>query len=422
LRILFCPTHYLYDDTREGSELGWAYNIADRIGSELPASVVITGRSMVQTRPYRIVELTPRETRINFGLLYALTFSARYTIAAIRTLEREQFDLVHHVLPFAVGKTHNVAAMRNRATTPYVIGPVQAPLDIRDTDIDPKDLRSFTASGGVGPTSLRRAITGPIGSFGSDVIAPLVFSRLSHRTIARASAVVAVNEEAREFVVRNGASPERVVVIPPGIDTRRFGRTPASRTRNSNATIVCVSRLMKRKNVDVVIRAFAKVVSKVPTARLRIVGDGPERELLTSLTNRLGLEEKVTFTGFIPNARVHEEYQHGDIFVNASAAEGFATTCLEALASGLPVVSTRVGGFVNAVQDDQNGYLVEADAGEIAARLETLLEDAALVEELSGRARQLAEQKFDWDTAVIPRYRDLYDRVIQEHSQVRPTS
>jgi glycosyltransferase involved in cell wall biosynthesis len=417
LRILFCPTHYLYDDAREGSELAWAYNIADRIGRECPGSVVITGKSSVRARPYRIIELTPWETRLNFGLLSAFAFNARYTLAALRALQLERFDLVHHVLPFAIGKTHNVAALRHRGTTPYVIGPVQPPLKVPDSDVDPNDLRIFTLRDPAGVPSLRKAIGSPIRSLASDVIAPVLFSGLSRRTIARASAVITVNEEAAEFVVRNGASPERVVVIPPGVDTRRFRSASARKTQSTNVNLLCVSRLLRRKNIDVVIEALANVVENEPQVRLRIVGDGPERKTLKSLTKRLGLEGKVTFAGFVPNAAVHEEYSQADVFVNASAAEGFATTCLEALASGLPVVSTRVGGFANAIKDGENGYLItDADPSDLAARLRRLVADPTLVAVLSARARDLAERTFDWDKAVIPQYLELYSRVIRERT------
>lgn len=86
MRILFCPAHYVYDESREGSELSWAYNIADRIGSLFSSSVVVTGRSTVGARRYRIVEVTPEETRVNFGLTHAFGFNARYTLAAFRAL------------------------------------------------------------------------------------------------------------------------------------------------------------------------------------------------------------------------------------------------------------------------------------------------------------------------------------------------
>jgi glycosyltransferase involved in cell wall biosynthesis len=417
MRILFCPAHYLYDDFLEGSELSWAYNIADRISSVFAASVVITGRSTVGPRPYRIIELTPGQTRLNFGPAHAVAFNARYTLATFRALHQSRFDVVHHVLPFALGRTYNLATLRHGVATPFVIGPIQPRLSIRDTDVDPADL-SAHLSRGVSTISLPRRLTVSTAGLVSDVVAPAV-SGISARTVRRAAAVVAVNTDARDLLIRSGAPPSRVIVIPPGIDANRFRPSTPIRGRSRGLELLSVSRLLRRKNLDVVIRAFAKVLEVAPQTTLRIVGDGPQRQALTALARGLGVGDKVTFTGFVPNAKVHREYHQADVFVNASAAEGFATTCLEALASGLPVVSTRVGGFGDAVRNDWNGYVLHAaDVDELAATLSRLVEHPTLVARLSGQARQMAERDFDWDTAVIPRYLQLYTRVTRGHEGV----
>lgn len=423
MRVLFCPTHYVYDDSREGSELSWAYNIADRIGSVYQTSVVVTGRSTVGLRPYRIVEVDPDEDRVNFGLAHAFMFNTRYTIAALRALHRGHYDVVHHVLPFAIGRTYNVAALRHGSTTPFVIGPVQPPVAVRDPDVDPTDFKSHRSQGRTGLASLRRSATYTFGAFVSDVLAPVTFSRLSARTVSRATAVVAVNNEARALLIASGASPSRVVVIPPGIDTNRFQPLPPSVSRPGRLELLAASQLVKRKNVDLIIRAFAQLAETAPHAKLRIVGDGPEREALMRMTHILGLGGKVTFTGFVPHAAVHEEYQRADIFVNASSWEGFATSCLEALSSGLPVVSTRVGGFADAVEDARTGYLIEGrDSLEFATVMQRFLQNPTLIGEQAARARELAEREFDWARAVIPRYMQVYDQAIRERAQSRLTN
>lgn len=417
MRILFCPAHYVYDPSA-GSELSWAYNIVDRVASRLPASLVVTGKSKVDGKPYRVVELTPRETAVNFGLTNAFAFNTKYTVATFRELRRTRFDVVHHVLPFAIGKTYNLAALWHGTRTPFVIGPVQPPLEEPDTDVDARDLRWHAFDGGERSSMLRRGVAGRAARIASNVIAPLALAPLSSRTIARAAAIVAVNEHARKLLVESGAPHDRVTVIPPGIDTERFASTGRREESASTVDILTVSRLMKRKNVDVVLRAFSQVALSAPRVRLRIVGDGPERPALMQLGDALGLRTKVTFTGAIPNATVHDEYRRAHVFVNASASEGFATTCLEALASGLPIVSTKVGGFVDVVEHERNGYLVSSPTiDELAAALRRLVEDPALVATMSSRARQDA-QRFDWDTGVVPRYIELYEHVALERAGV----
>lgn len=415
MRVLFCPAHYVYDDSREGSELSWAYNIADRIGSVFSGSVVVTGKSTVGARPYRIIEVTPQETRVNFGLVHAFRFNARYTRAAFRAMREGRFDVVHHVLPFAIGKTYNVAALRHGAEIPFVIGPVQPPVAVRDAEVDPTDFKSYSSERRTGLASLRRSVGHTLDEFASDVLAPFAFSGLSARTVRRAATVVAVNDEAKDLLLGTGVAPSKVAVIPPGIDTSRFHPAKRGRRGASGLNVLAVSQLVKRKNVDVVIRAFAKVAEGAPHARLRIVGEGPERSALASLTHHLGIHERVTFTGFVRHAEVHEKYRRADIFVNASSWEGFATSSLEALASGLPVISTPVGGFADAIEDGRTGYLVtRPDPGELAAALHRLIENPERIADQSVRARELAERRFDWTTAVIPRYLEVYENVIRE--------
>ena len=417
MRILFCPAHYVYDDTREGSELAWSYNIADRISSIFPDSVVVTGRSTVGSRRYRIVEVTPGETRLNFGLRHALAFNTRYTLAAFRGLRSDRFDIVHHVLPFALGRTYNFAVLRHGSRTPFVIGPVQSPLTVRDTDVEPTDLRSYGSQDESRLASLERLAGRTFGAFLSAVAAPLLLSRVSARTLSGAAAVVAVNEQTRVGLIEIGVCPERVVVISPGVDSQRFQPATSSATDPAGVVVLSVSNLVNRKNVDVIIQAFAKVLTAAPLTRLRIVGDGPQRAALDNLARALGVRESITFTGSIPHATVHEEYRRADVFVNASAAEGFSTTCLEALASGLPVLSTKVGGFADVVEDHRNGYLIDrADSAELAAKLLWLVENPTSVAQLSIRARAIAERDFDWDTAVIPKYLDLYGHVSRERA------
>jgi glycosyltransferase involved in cell wall biosynthesis len=379
-----------------------------------PSSVVVTGWSTVRAKPYHIVELTPADTRVNFGLSHALAFNARYTLATIRALRNGDFDIVHHVLPFAIGKTFNLAAMRSSFGLPFVIGPVQPPLTMHDDDLDPTDFKRHVSERAGRLAAVRRSMVQTGRRIVSDTLAPATLSGIAKATMRRAAAVVAVSAEAEALLVQSGASQSRIVIIPPGVDTSRFRPPAGPPARRGGRVLLSVSQLIKRKNLDVVIRAFAKLPEATTGATLRIVGDGPERETLSALANRLGVGEAVSFSGFVPNAAVHEEYQMADVFVNASTAEGFATTCLEALASGLPVVSTRVGGFVDAIEDGRTGYLVDApDADKLAAILAPLVDDRGLVDELSRRARDTAERRFDWDRAVIPAYLDVYERAVR---------
>jgi len=93
-----------------------------------------------------------------------------------------------------------------------------------------------------------------------------------------------------------------------------------------------------------------------------------------------------------------------------SKSEGFATVCLEAMASGLAVVSSKVGGFSDAVVNGENGYLVEQDDYvDLARRTISLLDNPTLLAEMGRKARMTAENEYDWETVIIPKYQRIYN-------------
>jgi glycosyltransferase involved in cell wall biosynthesis len=394
----------MFDSHREGSEFAWAYNIAHRLGSMCPGSVVVTGRNDVtDSRTYPICELTPNERRTNMGNLHALRFNLLYTATSLRALRARQFDIVHHVLPFAIGRTFNLTAMLPRRRTPFVIGPVQAPLAVPDVDIDQHDIRAATRQAG----RRRRLSDGATAS-----VVPLL-ERLSSETLRKSDRVVAVDQSARQLLLRRGVLDEQIAVIPAGIDCDRFAAHDATDEPARALRLLVVCHLVRRKNVAVVLRAFAQARHEGADARLTVVGDGPQLPSLRDAARSFGIEREVDFVGHVPHAQIHEHYSAADVFLNASMAESFSSTCLEAMASGVPPVSTDVGVFGDAIREGNNGYLIaQDDHRTMAARIVELNNDRQLLRTLSQRARTTVVQRFDWKRVVIPRYLELYGDVV----------
>jgi len=111
---------------------------------------------------------------------------------------------------------------------------------------------------------------------------------------------------------------------------------------------------------------------------------------------------------------IQEYYKKAHVFVNMSRSEGFATVCLEAMASGLAIISSKVGGFQDAITDGKNGYLVEQeDTKGLAEKMVYLIDHPELIASFGKRARQEVEEKYDWDKVIIPRYLDLYDEILK---------
>jgi glycosyltransferase involved in cell wall biosynthesis len=120
----------------------------------------------------------------------------------------------------------------------------------------------------------------------------------------------------------------------------------------------------------------------------------------------------VRFAGFVPNKDINTYYEKSHIYLNMSYAEGFATVCLEAMASGLAIISSKVGGFEDAIQDGVNGYLInKGDSEALANKINYLVENVKFIEKLGEKARETIAEHYDWDKSIIPQYLDIYSKI-----------
>ncbi|MCC7352241.1 MAG: glycosyltransferase family 4 protein [Anaerolineae bacterium] len=183
-------------------------------------------------------------------------------------------------------------------------------------------------------------------------------------------------------------------VMPILVDTGRF----AYRERTVFPPVILWAKgLSLRTNPLMAVRAFARVQSEMPEARLQLAGNGA----LLAETRRLAKETgaQVEFLGNVPFAEIHRLYDAAGVFWNTSYADNMPDNVLEASACGLPVIATRVAGVPLIVQDDKNALLVEADDDEaLAQKTLAVLRDAGLAARLGHAARQNAEQ-YGWPAA-----------------------
>ena len=218
-----------------------------------------------------------------------------------------------------------------------------------------------------------------------------------------------------EYFRRRLAGPlgphPRLVPLPPGVDVETFdpgvdGGPVRERYRLADRpVIVCVSRLVRRKGQDTLIRALPLVRAAVPDATLLLVGAGPYRADLEALAARTGVDGAVVFTGGVPHADLPAHYAAGDVFAmpcrtrrGGLDVEGFGIVYLEASATGLPVLAGNSGGAPDAVRDGETGYVVDGrDVHDVAERLITLLRDEPLRARLGAAGRAWVEQEWRWD-------------------------
>ncbi len=223
--------------------------------------------------------------------------------------------------------------------------------------------------------------------------------------------VFSVSEDLRRHIVAEGFAPDQVEVIHNGIAIRPLpdaGTRAGFRARlsvdDSTLVVGTIARLDPVKDLGTLIEATALIRTTRPV-RLVIVGDGQERAALERLVAERGLASDVSFLGHRDDAR---DWLAGcDLFVNCSISEGVSLTILEAMAAGLPVIATRVGGTPEVVTPDC-GVLVPPRAPRaIADALAQSGQDASLRASFGAAARRRAETSFSLDR-MIRRYRDVY--------------
>jgi glycosyltransferase involved in cell wall biosynthesis len=231
-----------------------------------------------------------------------------------------------------------------------------------------------------------------------------------------ADRVVTSGEAVRRIVVDAGVPPARVIAIPAGVDLDAFpfrARAPETLAALALTPPVVGSVAMFRgsKGHAHLIDAFARVQAARPTATLLLVGDGIRRAWVEGLARAAGLADRVVFTGF--RSDVPALLAAMDCFVLASTrTEGVPQSLLQALAAGVPVVASDIGGVPEVVVDGVTGLLApQGSADGLAGRIEAVLDDPAAAERRAVAGRALVERRFS-HAASIARLLDLYDELL----------
>ena len=248
---------------------------------------------------------------------------------------------------------------------------------------------------------------------------PIVLRRLHAPLVSR---YVTVSKDLEQFLVRRvGIAPARITQIYNGVDTQRFEPAAQKASRllppgfASDDTLVIgtVGRAQPVKDHATLLRAFAALLERRadlrPRLRLAVVGDGPLLAELRALAESLGIGASTWLPGALGN--IPEVLRAFDVFVLPSLNEGISNTVLEAMASGLPVVATAVGGNPELVQDGVSGRLfAPGDGAALCAAVVDYADNAALHHAHSRAARRIALDRFSLD-AMTRNYAAMYDSV-----------
>jgi colanic acid/amylovoran biosynthesis glycosyltransferase len=240
----------------------------------------------------------------------------------------------------------------------------------------------------------------------------LEMSQLSTLILARTQSL------ANALLIK-GVPAERIRLHRAGIPLDDFPVVPRRDPKESRWRVIQACRLVEKKGIPTTLDAFANFRRAQPNAILTIAGDGPLRGHFADHARRLGLGESVRFAGLLTTLELARLYQQSDIFVHPSETgadgnqEGIPNSLLEALASGLPAITTRHGGIGEAIEDGVSGFLIpERDPYQLSARLLELSKNSQLRNSIGMAGAEVVRSRFDLPSQ-IDILEGLYDEAIE---------
>jgi glycosyltransferase involved in cell wall biosynthesis len=231
------------------------------------------------------------------------------------------------------------------------------------------------------------------------------------RMIERSNKLIAVSDFTKKELKRfYKISEDRIRVIHNGVDTVKFKPAASKRTvkeqlgfRPDCILILSVGRLYARKGLFTLIESMPTIVRKFPNAKFVISGKGQSDEMkkLIAHAKKLNVENNIVFTGYFPDRKLPTLYQAADIFAFSTFYEHHPFAVLEALSTGLPVVTTNVGGIPETIIDGKNGFTCQPfNAKQMSNRILYLLEHPGSAQEMGFEARKTILNEFDWRIIV----------------------
>lgn len=233
---------------------------------------------------------------------------------------------------------------------------------------------------------------------GSDIFKTIhipVVSKFIGVALRKAEHIIALSEDLKSATSQFGVPPEKITVIPNGVNIDQF---PMGERSTRKTQILFVGSLIERKGVNYLIEAMGIVTEKHPDYRLILVGEGRDRNNFEKMVTRLGLEETIVFVGTQSQQMVSELMRESRLLVLPSIEEGQGVVLVEALASGTPCVGSRVGGIPDVITPDVGQLVEPRDVQGLAAAINRYIEDDVMWKNASQKARERVEREYDWFT------------------------
>ena len=248
---------------------------------------------------------------------------------------------------------------------------------------------------------------------------------LSWRLLLKKADFVQVISNYLADMARNYGYKGEIEVVPNGVDLGKF-QIPKLKTQinfksqisnlrkelkieENKQIIITVSRLVEKNGISDLIDAVSQL--SIINYQLLIIGSGPLEKQLKLQVEKLNLGKKIFFLGDVPNKKIFEYLAISDIFCRPSLSEGLGTAFLEAMAAGVPVVATPVGGIPDFLKSGETGLFCEIkNPQSIAEKIKILLENNELREKIIKNARELVEKKYNWD-AIGLKMKNIFNKL-----------
>jgi glycosyltransferase involved in cell wall biosynthesis len=404
-RVLIAPAAARFA-AGAGSENGWVYDVVaeiTKLDEDLHVTCVAEEGEAAGLERVELLTIGRRRSEEIGGALLPL----RIARAIGHSGALDDADLVHHALPFAIGRTYSVLRwMATRRGLPFVLGPVQSPLEWAGAD----ELRAKCTGNGRGVS--QRASSALAWFAGPAVAAPL--RRISADTLRGACRVVVISERVGAMVEAQGVAQDRIRVIPPPV--RLPGADPVVRHRPTEGLkVVTAGYLIQRKAVDSVALAVARLAASGFRITLDILGEGPAGQDLRHLVRSLPGSEAIRFHGWVARSRVDELLRASHVYVSMSRAESWGQAVCEALAVGTVVVSADNVGARSLVAINAPVHLVPLGAtSELERYLAELCgTDPALLARMGEAGTRWAQANIGV-SVIARRWRDVYREAVAD--------
>lgn len=243
-------------------------------------------------------------------------------------------------------------------------------------------------------------------------------SPLFRMIFTRADSIQTISNYLSDFAKNMGAIA-KPIVIPNGVDVKSFQLSDFSEKDKNNLrlkfnisfddnVLITTSRLVVKNAVGDIIESLLYLPSNT---KLLILGTGYQEEELRVKVDRLGLTQKVNFLGFVSHSDMPKYLKISDVFIRPSLSEGFGNSFIEAMASGLPVIATSVGGIIDFLKNKETGLFCEVnDPKDIARKVEIYLRDINLRKEIVDNAMHMVIDKYDWNIVAKDMKEKVFDK------------